>query len=149
MPVKDESDAQFDRIGATISRRFMDVNGKIETTRNPRPRIDRYAGDGRSALGDATGCCANCEATERRNVQQRAVITAYVKQRTADVRQKRRLIGRLKSLRNAVAAYVNAHDAEMNASEQALLDDWTIWEATENAFAALKAAAGIATKEES
>ena len=41
MPVKDESDAEYDRIGATISRRYMDMSGKIETVCNPRPRTDQ------------------------------------------------------------------------------------------------------------
>jgi len=104
MSVKHEDDAVFDAIGATISRRFMDVSGKIETTCNPRPRTDQYAGDGRSALGDAqvTHHCANCEATEQK----------------------------LEQLRTAAIAYIAAREREENSSMQAMLDDATIWEAT-------------------
>ena len=49
MPVIHETDRRFDELGAAISRRFMDVNGKVEVTRNP-PDRDPYQGDGRSAL---------------------------------------------------------------------------------------------------
>jgi len=121
MSVKHEDDAVFDAIGATISRRFMDVSGKVETTCNPRPRIDQYQGDSRTALGDArvTHHCADCEATGQK----------------------------LEQLRTAVIAYIAAREREENSSEQMLLDNLTIWEATDDAFAALKAAAEITEKE--
>jgi len=183
MPVVHETDRRFDELGAAISRRFMDVNGKVEVTRNP-PDRDPYQGDGRSALGDAqvTHYCANCEATERQKkelVAELADLRQFAALQTAasdraiklwqaahpdrsDVwpDQAKLLVwlleqldamraerDRLKSLRTAIIAYVAARDREENSSEQALLDDLTIWGATEDTFAALKAAAGIDAKE--
>ena len=160
MPVKDETDTQYDQLGATISRRFMDVSGKVETTCNPRPRIDQYAGDGRSALGDQMNYCANCEATETRIAEREAAIAAYAAQQVGDIEERhllrkeiKRLEGErnqlanngadlfdeLKGLRAAVRAYVDSYDAEMNTFYPTIDQ----MESAYNAFVAMKAAAGI------